>query len=49
MVPTIKICSVVENVCIPTPKFNKTDLLSLITKASFLQRKRLELRADYQI
>lgn len=41
MVSTYMICFVVVYVCISTPEFNKTDSMSLITKASFLQRKRL--------
>lgn len=51
MVSTYMICFVVVYVCISTPEFNKTDhdSLSLITEASFLQRKRLTSRVDHPI
>lgn len=49
MVSTYMICFVVVYVCISTPEFNKTDSLSLITKASFLQRKRLTSKVDHPI
>lgn len=49
MVSTYMICFVVVYVCISTPEFNKTDSLSLIKKASFLQRKRLTSKVDHPI
>lgn len=49
MVSTYMICFVVVYVCISTPEFNKTDSLSLIKKALFLQRKRLTSKVDHPI
>lgn len=46
---TIEISFVVVYVYNSTPEFNKNDSPPLITKAPFLQRRRLESKADCPI